>query len=109
MLDLKDIRERLESLATPGPWQVEKARYVPSCHAVYRPHGALVVDEIICHRDAHFIANAPTDIEALIAEVERLRALVAEMAPHAVEGAAEYGEHDLVDKFRPYAGPPYSG
>ena len=39
---------------------------------------------------------------------ERLRKLVAEMAPHAVEGAAEFGHPELADKFAPYAGPPYS-
>ena len=55
-----------------------------------------------------FVDRAPADLALLLDEVERLRALVAEMAPHAVEGAAEYGHRDLVDRFSPYAGPPYS-
>ena len=40
------------------------------------------------------------DIAWLIEQLE-------EMAPRAVEGAAEYNERDLVAKWSPIAGPPY--
>jgi hypothetical protein len=50
MLDLDPIKARLAA-ATPGPW-------VYSCN------------------DAYLIANAPTDLAALVAEVERLRAAI---------------------------------
>lgn len=75
--ELNAIRERLAA-ATPGPWRAEYSGIT----------GPVVVDaESIDARDhvarcphyrgqadTDFIAHAPTDVAALLAEVERLRA-----------------------------------
>lgn len=69
-MNLTDIRARLKA-ATPGPWRVgEKSRnviqgikilFLPTCWTRKKA-------------DVEFLANAPTDIAALLAEVERLTA-----------------------------------
>lgn len=81
-LDLDPIKHRLEA-ATPGPWHWRASRYLfdPDdrivAHAPTGPNNNQQGHDIhIRHPDADMIANAPTDIEALITEVERLRALV---------------------------------
>lgn len=69
-LDLEPIKARLAA-AAPGPW------YVTSEDGIGDERGAAIavgpygvgIDE----PDAALIAHAPTDIAALIAEVERLR------------------------------------
>ena len=60
-LDLEPIKERLAA-ATPGPWDF---------HIIPPEIGGMGTGA-----DAEFIANAPEDIAALIAEVERLRGQV---------------------------------
>lgn len=76
---LEAIRARLAA-ATPGPWTLP---YHDG--ALAGPHGAsllgLDVDGMAivwARADAELIAHAPADIAALLAEVERLRAEVAE-------------------------------
>ena len=75
-LDLEPIKERLAE-ATPGPWFADDDGGVST-----EPHACTmtstpIVDTEGCGmgnpKDATFIANAPSDIAALVAEVERLR------------------------------------
>lgn len=97
-LDLSAIKTRLEA-ATPGPWIY--GSWSGQCHLNHHPHGQgeciytyTLQDEscvslpkenreligwnayrtILNKQDAQFIANAPTDIANLIAEIERLQA-----------------------------------
>lgn len=81
-IDLDAIRERLEA-ATPGPWTtggIFDPRGPNPKQSVWGPtapgmqSGVLVVDRAP-KADATLIAHAPADIAALLAEVERLRAL----------------------------------
>ena len=92
-LDLDPIRTRLEA-ASPGPWRWEDWGDPPLDHE----HNAytLASDELgltkaICTAaeatsmwknpaDADLIAHAPSDIAALLAEVERLRGTDPKMA-----------------------------
>lgn len=78
-VELQAIRERLKA-ATPGPWVVTRG-YERLFFCGVR-HDSAVVDglpmddydgEWFKITDAIFIANAPTDIEALLAEVERVQ------------------------------------
>lgn len=74
-LDLEPIKARLAA-ATPGPW--ESDIYPGSENWVYvggvRGPGPSLELGADSSGDAEFITNAPTDIAALVAEVERLRA-----------------------------------
>lgn len=83
--ELAAIEARLRA-ATPGPW-AEVTTEDSSCGRVYaigRNDEALVAcvscNDFECHpmcdADAEFIANAPTDIAALLAEVAEFRAHV---------------------------------
>lgn len=78
MLDLQLIKARLAA-ATPGPWKVEPAEsaegsFIATMGPIFimppTQHLARYAD------DADLIAHAPTDIAALVAEVERLRAAI---------------------------------
>ena len=76
MVDLDAIKARLNT-ATPGPWKV--AIRQPSYH-YWSSHGIDAKDDPVIEPsdylsldDAEFIANTPSDIAALIEEVERLR------------------------------------
>ena len=75
MLDLEPIKERLTA-ATPGPWFADDDGGVSTEPHAYTMTSTPVVDTEGCGmgnpKDATFIANAPTDITALVAEVERL-------------------------------------
>lgn len=84
-LDLDAIKARLE-MATDGPWEWNPRRTVlegwAGDPAVYRYTTEVLevlvdpgtpVDVWLSDDDANFIAHAPTDVAALIAEVERLR------------------------------------
>lgn len=80
--DLDAIRERWAS-ATPGPWAVHpydadpagfKEIHVPRTDG---SRGAPIVGGFATTATAEAIAAAPTDVAALVAEVERLRAKVA--------------------------------
>ena len=65
---LEAIRERLRR-ATPGPWIANE-----TYDSVEAKGGDLKVCDVnFVPGDMHFIAHAPTDINALLAEVERLR------------------------------------
>lgn len=91
--ELDAIRERL-SAATPGPWE---AMCADSGHSKFELDCSVITEsmgDVICQmdslwrvtdneapeaktdgrHDAWFIAHAPTDVAALLAEVERLRA-----------------------------------
>jgi hypothetical protein len=93
-LDLEPIKARL-SAATPGPWK----RYYAGIdldgeEMWYVGHngGTVTIDgvagDIPYTPDAEFIAHAPSDIAALVAEVERLRK-VAEAAAEAIDAKTE--------------------
>ena len=81
-LDLEPIKERLAA-ATPGPWRVwrdpdptnVRATAVETawCYGDIEGDTELITDYLPTDADARFIAEAPSDIEALIGEVERLR------------------------------------
>lgn len=66
-LDLDAIRARLEA-ATPGPWEPESEQ--DGDHETGYADAIFIANAA----DATLISNAPTDIAALVAEVERLRA-----------------------------------
>ena len=81
-LDLDPIKERLAA-ATPGPWRVwhdpdpSKVRSTAVetawCYGDIEGDTELITDYLPTGADAEMIANAPEDIAALVAEVERLR------------------------------------
>ena len=90
MLDLTPIKERCEK-ATPGPWKAEKSAeytaYLDDADTswIATPIYDKLANEVACVPDDQvsgdefeanlaLLANARTDIPALIAEVERLRA-----------------------------------
>lgn len=95
-LDLEPIKARLRGASPPpwetsGPdtigewcvysaplgWMVAEANIVeglPTMSPRKETGASMVVDGDQANRNAALIANAPTDIAALIAEVERLRA-----------------------------------
>jgi hypothetical protein len=78
MLDLNPIKTRLAS-ATPGPWTAYSAMCCPDMGGVSGPKGSVCAKQVgryghpMSIEDAEFVAAARTDVEALIAEVERLR------------------------------------
>lgn len=89
-LDLEPIKARLAA-ATPGPWEPNIYSERPPIVVAMTSHLPMVgrngFREVICeHQSIHYdsqveanarlIANAPTDLAALVAEVERLRAEV---------------------------------
>lgn len=63
-----EIRARLEA-ATPGPWAAH------TCGCVLSQTDTVVFDTSNAV-DATFIAHAPTDIENLLAENDRLKAVM---------------------------------
>lgn len=81
MLDLDPIKARLNA-ATPGPWKQRDGwkqtimttnktfRYPPDYPSDYPSEHLIPYQD----SDGDFIAHAPTDIAALIEEVERVRA-----------------------------------
>lgn len=71
MLDLQPIKDRL-SLATPGPWSLDVTYFQPK--SIWARVGKLFSADDATFGDCALIANAPADIAALIAEVERLTA-----------------------------------
>ena len=83
-LDLEPIKARLEA-ATPGPWDfyVLPQSVGITTATIHSEHGpretCWTVDlppeigGMGTEKDAEFIANAPEDIAALVAEVEQLR------------------------------------
>jgi hypothetical protein len=104
------IRARLDA-ATPGPWEHTQDRDVVSTTVTapmfdYRNEdGSLVFDDMTDYRvaslyyghegshpwhDAELIANAPTDLRALLDEVERLRDVLLDTAVWCHAG---HGDH----------------
>ena len=78
MLDLDAIKARLAA-ATPGPWEEEREGGGYPTGVVYGPDCTVTSCDSepgTIHQctNAIFIANAPSDIAALVAEVERLKA-----------------------------------
>ncbi|MCT1459888.1 hypothetical protein M3G03_10130 [Aestuariimicrobium sp. p3-SID1156] len=87
-LDLTPIKARLNA-ATPGPWENDGGGEVGQHWSSPKPLASIVSTEVSCmaycyggsaagvirDEDADFIAHAPTDIAALVAEVERLQEL----------------------------------
>jgi hypothetical protein len=71
-LDLTAIRKRAES-ATEGPWEWDE-----SSNCIDAPGFEVCIDAM--NHDAEFIAHARQDVPALIAEVERLRESLEEIA-----------------------------
>ncbi len=83
---IEAIRARLAA-ATPGPWVVEHDRndqpniYPADDHdrwIALLPHQCVTAIERMANADAAFIANSPTDIADLLAEVERLRSALSD-------------------------------
>lgn len=72
-LDIEAIKGRLAA-ATLGPWEENRAYGSADIEAYGRTIACAV--DYIEPEDAQFIAAAPTDIAALLAEVERLNAWV---------------------------------
>ncbi len=82
-LDLDPIKQRLAA-ATPGPWRVKEGqRSLHRGTVEVEEFGRLIetVAECYCggyeghgRQNAELVAHAPEDLEALIEEVERLRA-----------------------------------
>ena len=78
MLNLEPIKARLAA-ATPGPWEMMPSKNKGGVDRFVGPPGC---DFPVCEMfvinekwgdDMRLIANAPTDLAALVAEVERLR------------------------------------
>ena len=86
-LDLEPIKERLDE-ATPGPWDFyvlpqSAGITVATIHSEHGPRETCWTVDLPpeiggmgTEKDAEFIAHAPEDIAALVAEVERLRGQV---------------------------------
>jgi hypothetical protein len=84
-LDLEAIEGRLDKI-TPGEWKfdgtkdrplfVDKDTSIVWVPWVFEGEAELDMEQV----DGEFIANAPTDIAALVAEVKRLREEVNELA-----------------------------
>lgn len=78
MSDIDAIRRRLDA-ASPGPWEkvdgVDTISYDSAYPYIFimAPSGEIVaqLDDSDNHADARLIANAPTAIAALLAEVDR--------------------------------------
>jgi glutathione S-transferase len=97
--DLEAIHKRCAA-ATPGPWLVDGDYLPASIYASDSPdwkvrHQFRVVGMtdyedggVVCREDAEFIAAARSDIPALLAEVDRLR---------AERDAAQFAVRELLD------------
>lgn len=72
--ELAAIKARAEA-ATPGPWELASASsgYSNESDVISQDLGVVAHD--VLNNTAVFIAHARTDVPALVAEVERLRAL----------------------------------
>lgn len=73
---LAEIRARVEA-TSPGPWRFDANRA-----EIYSPNGHLIADvwePTHESENAEFIAHAPEDTRALLAEIERLQRRVAEL------------------------------
>lgn len=83
-----DEIETRANAATPGPWTVSE-----DYSDVLGPDGEQLAsywNPTSATRNGEFIAHARTDVPVLLAEIRRLRALVAELEPDAALLAALY-------------------
>lgn len=80
-LDLSAIKERYEA-AAPGPWKWNADDDMYRCDGLYTGRVPVIWHDqgwvAVELADAEFVAHARTDVPALVAEVERLRALLGE-------------------------------
>ena len=96
MNEIQEIEARLAA-ATPGPWDVETIPETGESRVVVRSNtGDPMLDVSVAPHgvraeDAEFIAHAPEDIRALIAEVKRLEAWKRE-AVTVMDGLQGLGE-----------------
>lgn len=92
MLDLQPIEYRLAA-ATPGPWGVSFNPIPPGGKPVAQVNTIVILSDEPLYgspiEDAELIANAPTDLAALVAEVERLRKEVQQCKIAIAEHQAE--------------------
>lgn len=79
MLDLQPIKDRLKA-ATPGPWRASHNSKPLNAAAVAEVNTTFILPDTPMlsspHKDADLIAHAPSDLAALVAEVERLRGAI---------------------------------
>jgi len=95
MIDLEPIKARLANVATPPPWKAygpdALGRTFVNREGATLDHAAIIADTgggNRAARDADLIAHAPTDLAALIAEVERLRGQLAFVACYVSTSAS---------------------
>lgn len=74
--DLKAIRERANH-AGGGPWKI--SQHIDGSWLIRHYAGGMVADAGFSNANADFIAHSRTDIPALLAEIERLKAENAEL------------------------------
>lgn len=101
--EIEAIRKRAE-LATEGPWKKEESRYEGQWNvtSVNEMHD---LSACLCRpNDAEFIANAREDIPKLLAEVERLRNDMSEIAEIVADFYTEQGGIRLPSHLTPIAG-----
>jgi hypothetical protein len=77
VLDLDPIKARLAA-ATPGPWKAKIATFDnPGPEGIFSADDTWLFKFFACrYPDLALVENAPTDLAALVAEVERLRAAI---------------------------------
>ena len=87
---LAEIRGRLEA-ATSGPWKwspkLPSEVFIPDTPNAARGHALGTT-----HSNAEFIAHAPTDIRALLDEVNRLREFILEFEDDYTAALNDHGE-----------------
>lgn len=72
---IEAAQDRLSKI-TPGPWQPDKSHINHEYDRVYTGCGnkrVLVADIYECAANAHFVANAPADYIAFLAEIAQLK------------------------------------
>jgi len=96
--ELEAIKARVEA-ATPGPWDAS-APDEDGESIVGAPGEWWDWDHTTCEHydDAVFIAHARTDVPALVAEVERLRAANDRLAQRIGYWHSRYAGHPVVDE-----------
>lgn len=100
MLDLQPIKDRLAA-ATPGPWEREFTEHIAEDMSLDASYTSFIigkgvsVGEMDMPADCELVAHAPTDLAALVAEVERLRAAIEEHQ-RAVKPGNDYCGADVI-------------
>lgn len=79
-VDVAKLRELLAH-ATPGPWEAHNDEAGPDGCAwgVSNPDLVVILPDFVGPSDAQFIAEARNQLPAILAELETLRARVAEL------------------------------